>query len=83
MNYLITIAAIFTLLAGFIAVERLYRRFAARIPELGPFRDGEAGWGSCGGCAGASCEAPANGASAPAGECRTHGTAERRPSDAT
>jgi hypothetical protein len=56
MTYLLTIAVIFSLLAGLIVVERLYRRFAMRNPELGPFRNGAAGCGSCGGCAGAACD---------------------------
>lgn len=56
MKYILTIAIIFSLLGGLIAVERLYRRFAARNPALGPFRDGAAGCGSCSGCAGTPCE---------------------------
>ena len=58
MTYLLTIAIIFGLLGGLIAVERFYRRFAARNPDLGPFRDGAAGCGSCSGCAGTPCETP-------------------------
>lgn len=56
MNYLLAIAIIFTLLAGLVVIDGLYRRFAARNPDLGPFRDGAAGCGSCGGCAGTPCE---------------------------
>ena len=37
-TYLVTIGILFCLLAGTILVERLYRRFAARNPQLGPFR---------------------------------------------
>ena len=46
------------LLAG-IAVERLYRGFAARNPQLGPFRDtSKCGCCSAGsGCSDSSCEA--------------------------
>ena len=48
-TYLITIGLIFALLLAGIGVERLYRAFAARNPQLGPFRKGD---GSCGCCAG-------------------------------
>ena len=51
-TYLVTIAMIFGILLGGIAVERLYRAFAARNPQLGPFRD----TGKCGCCsAGSGC----------------------------
>ncbi|MCC6658797.1 MAG: hypothetical protein IT512_11480 [Rhodocyclaceae bacterium] len=56
IKYLVTIGLIFAILAGGIAVQALYRRFAARHPELGPFRE-EKGCGSCSagsGCGGAS-----------------------------
>lgn len=39
--YLATIAAVFALLAGGIGVDRLYRRFAAQNPELGPYRSSD------------------------------------------
>ncbi len=51
-TYLITIGLIFALLAGGILVQKLYRRFAQRHPELGPFREDKA----CGSCsAGSGC----------------------------
>ena len=51
--YLITIAAIFGLALGGMLVDRSYRRFAARHPQLGPFRDP----GKCGCCSsGSHCE---------------------------
>jgi len=54
-TYLVTVALIFTLMLGGIAVERLYRRFAARNPQLGPFRDTD----KCGCCAaGSGCSEP-------------------------
>jgi hypothetical protein len=46
-TYLVTIGLIFSLMVGGIAVERLYRRFAARNPQLGPFRSPD----GCGCCA--------------------------------
>lgn len=50
--YLITIAVIFSLALGGILIDRIYRRFAARNPRLGPFRDP----GKCGCCtAGSGC----------------------------
>lgn len=54
-TYLITIGIIFAILLGGIAVDRTYRAFAARNPQLGPFRKG--GCGSCS-CHGDSCDAP-------------------------
>ena len=54
-TYLATVALIFTLMLCGIAIERLYRRFAARHPQLGPFRD----TGHCGCCAaGSGCSEP-------------------------
>ncbi|MBI5792394.1 MAG: hypothetical protein HZA63_13060 [Rhodocyclales bacterium] len=51
--YLITIAFIFSLALGGILIDRIYRRFAARNPQLGPFRDP----GKCGCCsAGSGCD---------------------------
>ncbi|MBK5914707.1 hypothetical protein [Rhodocyclus purpureus] len=40
-TYLATIAAVFALLVAGIGVDRLYRRFAAQNPELGPFRSSD------------------------------------------
>jgi hypothetical protein len=54
MTYLLTVGLLFALMAAGIAVQRLYRRFAARHPELGPFRE-EKGCGSC--SAGSGCGA--------------------------
>jgi hypothetical protein len=45
--YLITIGIIFALLLAGIGIERLYRAFAARHPQLGPFRKNGGGCGSC------------------------------------
>ncbi|MCK9379500.1 MAG: hypothetical protein M0P95_00380 [Sulfuritalea sp.] len=51
-TYLVTIGVIFAIMLTGIAVERLYRRFAARNPQLGPFRDNS----KCGSCsAGSGC----------------------------
>jgi hypothetical protein len=59
--YLSAIAIIFAVLGGGILVDRLYRGFAARHPQLGPFRDGS----QCGTCsAGSGCSA-ADGATDP------------------
>lgn len=58
-TYLVTVGVIFAIMLGGIAVERLYRRFAARNPKLGPFRD-TSKCGSCSagsGCSDASCDA--------------------------
>ena len=44
---LLTIGLIFSLMLAGIGVERLYRAFAARNPQLGPFRKAD----GCGCCA--------------------------------
>lgn len=50
--YVVTIGFIFTILITGIGIERLYRRFAANNPQLGPFRDTD----KCGCCsAGSGC----------------------------
>ena len=61
-TYLLAIGLIFAILAGGIAVQNLYRRFAARHPELGPFR-GEKGCGSC--SAGSGCSSASSCSSHP------------------
>jgi hypothetical protein len=48
-TYLITVALIFAIMLAGIAVDRLYRRFATRNPQLGPFRPEKPGCGSCSG----------------------------------
>ena len=48
---LVTIGLIFGLMLAGIGVECLYRRFAAKNPQLGPFRKEG---GSCGSCSGGS-----------------------------
>ena len=50
MTHLLAIGGIFAIMLGGIAVERLYRRFAASNPELGPFRDTS----KCGSCSSGS-----------------------------
>jgi hypothetical protein len=54
MKYLLSIAIIPALLFGWIAVQGIYRRFARRHPELGPFRSESGGCGSCSGGSGCS-----------------------------
>lgn len=52
-TYLVAIAFIFSLALGGILVDRIYRRFAVRNPQLGPFRDP----GKCGCCSsGSGCD---------------------------
>jgi hypothetical protein len=48
-TYLITIGLILAITLAGIMVERFYQRFAARHPELGPFRKSGEGCGSCSG----------------------------------
>ena len=59
-TYLVTIGLIFAIMAGAIFVQGLYRRFAQRYPELGPFRE-DKGCGSCSagsGCGDSACTPP-------------------------
>ena len=50
-TYLVAMASIFSLALSGILIDRIYRRFAARNPQLGPFRDpGKCGCCSAGGC---------------------------------
>ena len=52
-TYFVAMASIFSLALGGILIDRIYRRFAARNPQLGPFRDP----GKCGCCsAGSGCD---------------------------
>lgn len=53
--YLTTIAIIFIVMLAGIAVDRLYRLFALKNPQLGPFR--KPGCGSCS-CRGGGCDSP-------------------------
>lgn len=57
LSYLITIGLILALLLGWVGVQAAYDRFARRHPELGPFRTGAGGCGTCsgGGCGGGHC----------------------------
>jgi hypothetical protein len=48
--YFTTIASIFVILLCGILADRVYRTFAARHPQLGPFRDNS----KCGCCKGGS-----------------------------
>jgi hypothetical protein len=58
-TYIVTIALIFAIMLASIAVERLYRGFAARNPQRGPVRDtSKCGCCAAGsGCSDSSCEA--------------------------
>ncbi len=56
--YLITIALIFGVVMAGVLVDRVYREFARKNPQLGPFRDTDK-CGSCSGgsgCSGKSCD---------------------------
>jgi hypothetical protein len=56
-TYLLTIGLILILLMGWVVVQRAYRLFAQRHPELGPFRREGGGCGCCSGsCGGGSCD---------------------------
>lgn len=53
-TYLLVIGLIFLIMLAGIVVDRFYRIFAAKNPQLGPFRDQERGCGSCSGGSGCS-----------------------------
>jgi len=54
LTYVFSILVVAALLAGWVAVQAAYRRFARRHPERGPWRGEDAG--GCGACAAAeSC----------------------------
>ncbi len=48
LKFVVAPLVILTVLLGWVGVQHLYRRFALRHPEYGPFRDGDMGCG--GGC---------------------------------
>ena len=51
VDYLLASAVIFGVLVGWLYVDELYRRYARRHPERGPFRSSSGGCGgSCGRC---------------------------------
>jgi len=51
--YVVTVVLIFGIMLFGIVVDRLYRAFAARHPQLGPFRKSD-GCGCCSGGSGCS-----------------------------
>jgi hypothetical protein len=58
VRFLVASLVIFGVLAGWIWVQVAYARFAARHPELGPFRSPDGGCGGGCSCRGGSCERP-------------------------
>ncbi|VFM94815.1 MAG: hypothetical protein BECKG1743D_GA0114223_100027 [Candidatus Kentron sp. G] len=56
-EYIFAVSIVLLLLFGWVTVQRVYRRFAQRYPELGPYRDdvGSCGSCGCGGIGGDSC----------------------------
>jgi hypothetical protein len=58
-SYFVAIALIMGIGLIGIGVDRLYRAFAQRNPQLGPFRDSDNGCGCCsakGSCAEGACD---------------------------
>ncbi len=55
LNYLFAIGIILTMLFGWVAVQHLARKFAAKHPEFGPARDEAGGCGGFCGCIGTRC----------------------------
>jgi hypothetical protein len=51
----LAIALIFGIMVAGVLVERIYRAFAARNPQLGPYRKEGGSCGSCS-CSGGNCE---------------------------
>lgn len=78
-TYAITIAAVAALLAGWVAVQAAYRRFARGHPQYGACRDEQAG--GCGACATShSCTAHALPDATPDGaQCARHRAPSHNP----
>jgi hypothetical protein len=55
-TYLAAIILIFAIMLAGIGVDRLYRAFALKNPQLGPFRKTEGGCGCCSGGSGCSSD---------------------------
>jgi threonine/homoserine/homoserine lactone efflux protein len=55
-SYLLAMIVIFAVLAGWIGVQNLSRRFAARHPEFGPYVEKVSGCGACSGKCNADTE---------------------------
>ena len=55
-QYLWTMLLVFLIMMGWIMVQHVARVFAARHPELGPFREEGAGCGTHCGCARGRCQ---------------------------
>ena len=55
-RFLVASLVIFAVLIGWIWVQSAYARFAARHPELGPYRSGEGGCGGGCSCGSGACE---------------------------
>jgi hypothetical protein len=57
-EFFLTSMVIFAVMVAWLYVQDLYRRFAQRNPELGPFRGEDGCGGSCS-CQHGSCSTPA------------------------
>jgi len=56
LDFILSSAIILAVLSAWVGVEGLYRRFAARHPERGPYREPQSGCsGGCCSCSGDSC----------------------------
>jgi len=55
VDFIIAIGFILVLLTGWIAIQQLARRFAARHPEFGPAREEGSGCGKSCMCSSGSC----------------------------
>lgn len=64
VDFVIASVTILLLLAGWLFVQQLARRYAARHPEFGPAREEGSGCGKSCLCAGGSCDKRAQGSSA-------------------
>lgn len=56
VDFIIASIAILVLLSGWLFVQQLARRYAARHPEFGPAREEGSGCGKSCMCAGGSCD---------------------------
>jgi len=66
VDFIIAIGLVLVLLTGWIYIQQLARRFAARHPEFGPAREEGSGCGKSCMCTGGSCSKRAQRTAMPA-----------------
>ena len=57
-TYILAIGIVLIVMLGWVAVQQMARRFAAKHPEFGPYPESTGGCGGCG-CGGNKCSTSA------------------------